>query len=488
LQLLTTALACIAFLALAAVAMARARREPLAWRFAALGLGLFAYNAFDLVADGSAGIAAWTWLANASACLVTPLFYDFTMAFLGQRRLRRPSIVAAYAYFGALALASLAPVAAPSIAWFPGGSRWAALYLGGLVPAVLAGATRLARHGRGQPPEERARATLVLGAAVVAGSGAAFDLGAIAGGSALRLSVPAELAAAALLSAIAMRSRLLEQVSALVALNALAAAIVVVLGEVALLRFVGEQSALFAAGSVVIALSALFAGRFLLGAVAEARERTRTQAMLGRMAEQLAHDVRNPLATIRGAAEFLMGEIEEGQPPGPHAEMLETIVDATGRIERMVADYQRMARVEPRLRPVDLNDVVRAALGGAGGRVPCHLDVDLPRCEIDPDLLVRALENVLRNAREAAGEGGRVEVATRHAAGVVTVTVSDDGPGMDARARERAFDEFFTTKATGSGLGLPFVRRVMQAHRGRVALASTEGAGTVVTLELPAIG
>ena len=106
-------------------------------------------------------------------------------------------------------------------------------------------------------------------------------------------------------------------------------------------------------------------------------------------------------------------------------------------------------------------------------------------CMADADLMMVAVANVARNAREALEDGGSIRVSTRSAGELVAIEIADDGPGMTAATRENVFDDFYTTKATGSGLGLPFVQRVMQVHRGTVRIDSTEGKGTTVTLELP---
>jgi signal transduction histidine kinase len=124
--------------------------------------------------------------------------------------------------------------------------------------------------------------------------------------------------------------------------------------------------------------------------------------------------------------------------------------------------------------------------------VKADLAADLPVCSMDRDLIAGALENLLQNAFEAtprAATPGTVTVRTalarsRPTQGVL-LSVEDGGNGMSARTRERALDDFFTTKATGSGLGLAFVRRVAEAHGGDVSLVSKEGAGTIVRLFLP---
>jgi signal transduction histidine kinase len=91
----------------------------------------------------------------------------------------------------------------------------------------------------------------------------------------------------------------------------------------------------------------------------------------------------------------------------------------------------------------------------------------------------------VRNAFEAMPGGGEVIVRTGRAAEALVLSVEDNGPGMDARTRERAFDDFFTTKASGSGLGLAFVRRVTEAHGGEATIDGAAGRGTVVHLRLP---
>jgi signal transduction histidine kinase len=160
------------------------------------------------------------------------------------------------------------------------------------------------------------------------------------------------------------------------------------------------------------------------------------------------------------------------------------------RLDRVVGTYQRLARVEPLLKPVDLTRLVESVLSLQSFAQPSVLLVHelasgLPPCAGDEDLLANALENLVRNAFEAMPGGGTLTVRTRAEGAGVVLSVEDTGEGMDARTRERAFDEFFTTKATGSGLGLAFVRRVLEAHGGSVSLTSGEGRGTIVRLHLP---
>ena len=137
-----------------------------------------------------------------------------------------------------------------------------------------------------------------------------------------------------------------------------------------------------------------------------------------------------------------------------------------------------------------MNDVVRDVTGlasFAGARIELRLDLgpDLPVVEADRDLLARAIENLLRNAIEAMPGGGTVTVSTARAAVGVRVEVRDSGPGMDAVTRERALEGFFTTKASGSGMGLAFASRVARAHGGTLSVSSRPGQGTAVEIGLP---
>src|SRR5581483_8431159 len=141
LDALETAVACVAFLGIAALSVVRARRDPLASRFVALCVVLFTYNVFQLLKDLS-GEDLWDRLNNAAAAMCTPAFYHFTMAFLGQRRVRRPSIIAFYAYFALLGVTALGAFVSMRV--------WGVLFLIGMLPAVTFGAVLMVTYARRQ--------------------------------------------------------------------------------------------------------------------------------------------------------------------------------------------------------------------------------------------------------------------------------------------------------------------------------------------------
>jgi signal transduction histidine kinase len=307
------------------------------------------------------------------------------------------------------------------------------------------------------------------------------------------------LISAVLLTALALRSRLLRGTVVILAINAAIIGVVGVVAHLLVYRWLGRETALLVFGTVLVTLVSLGAARTVWSAFTTYRERASHLATLGRLSAQMAHDIRNPLAAIRGAAQYLDTERERGARIDEHREFLDLILEQTDRLERVVRDYQRIGRAEPARTDVDVVALVRSVVEGArvsekAARAKVSVSAEVTRVEpqsLDADLVSAALENLVRNAIEAmeerSGGGVRVraeQVFTRGTDALV-LSVVDDGPGMDARTREQAQEAFFTTKAEGSGLGLAFVRRVAEAHGGQLQIESRLGRGTTVTLVIP---
>ncbi len=477
-------IACAAFFTIAALSIARGRREPLAVRLAVVCVVLFAYTAFDLIGSFVPNQPAWDWLDAASAALAPAACFHFVFTFLGRRSDHRRVIAVAWLHGAALALASLAPVVTPLALGFPNGPRWALLLLGGLVPEAIYGIGLLIRHVRLASDDERSRTVIVLGCMVIAALGTTTDLVVMSTGEKAPGIASMALAVSAILLAFAaFRARAFERVSVRVAANTIVLAVLVVLGELTLFWGVGSRAALFAVGTAILGLFVLLSGRFLFGAASAAKERAVADAMLGRMSRQMAHDLRNPLAAIRGAAQYLQGERAAGRPLEDAAEYLDLVVSQADRMERVIDQYQRLGRIAPRPGAVPVGAMLERARTAFPETQLAATDA-LGTVQVDEELVVMALENLLRNAWEATGHGAVTLAAAREGDGV-RVVVEDDGPGMDPRTREQAFDEFFTTKTTGSGLGLSFVKRVAEAHGGRVALEPRRPRGLRAELWLP---
>lgn len=211
-------------------------------------------------------------------------------------------------------------------------------------------------------------------------------------------------------------------------------------------------------------------------------------AALGELVAGVAHEIRNPLTSIRGFMQYL----EDCDDPAEWREYAPLIVRQVDGLNRIVSELLEFGRPRPpSLRRVDLNglvaDVARLAGGKQGVTVTCALAADLPPLEADAEALKQALLNLLINALQALPDGGSVRIATAAGpAGGSEVSVSDDGIGIAPENLEKVFDPFFSTKPSGTGLGLAMVHRILDAHGGSVAIDSTPGAGTTVVLRLPA--
>jgi two-component system sensor histidine kinase HydH len=211
-------------------------------------------------------------------------------------------------------------------------------------------------------------------------------------------------------------------------------------------------------------------------------------AHLGKMSSVLAHEIRNPLATIKGFAQLA---VEQGGPPA--AELLGPALQETGRLERLVDDlllYGREPEVRMRLAEwkqvwTQLEAHARAMINSRPIRFECE-----PgdwRWETDPDLLLQALLNVARNSFDAIGEaGGTVRVSVADSGGKgLTILVEDDGPGIPDKVRARLFEPFFTTKSFGTGLGLSITRKLVERLGGRFWIGPRESGGTRAQLRFP---
>lgn len=491
-----TLVACAGELALAVLALLRGGRSPLALPLALLSLNLFAWNFFALAYEVS-GALVWRWLDVSVSPLGSPLALHFLFTFMGRRRQLRWVLWASYAYFGALCLSTVASFASDAARDFAGSTTWAALHLAGLVPAMVLVMVLLVVHlSRANTVAEQMRARLLLLALVILATLASSELLADLHYDVPRLGSLGSLAATAILSAIALRFDLLERdVSATRVVYAFAVGALAVLAYLGLFYFLRTNAALLAIGLVTVTLTLFAITQRGLAALAARRDRMAQLATLGRFSAQMAHDLKNPLAALQGAVQFLRAEREGGRSLDAHADFLALMNEQIDRLKAVVERYQRLGRIEPVRTPVDVGELVRATLAlqrfGATAQISVRAELEphLPTVQWDRDLMAGALENLVQNALEAMPEGGSLVVRARRASAAegegVALEVCDTGAGMDVRTRERAFDDFFTTKATGSGMGLAFVRRVVEAHGGETSLVSTESRGTTVRMRLP---
>lgn len=224
--------------------------------------------------------------------------------------------------------------------------------------------------------------------------------------------------------------------------------------------------------------------------VEEQLRRAEKLSTLGEMAAVLAHEIRNPLGSIRGTAEIL----RDDYPPGnPKHEFIEIQIKETERLNHVVEDFLRMARQQPGERQEcslrdELETIITLVSGDARQR-----GVRLVLEEISGKAVVRAngeklrqaFLNITLNALQATPAGGRVTITTSSYADGYEIRFSDTGSGIDAAALGRIFDPFYTTKVDGTGLGLAVTKKIIESHGGQLTVASEAGMGTTVTVKLP---
>jgi signal transduction histidine kinase len=213
-------------------------------------------------------------------------------------------------------------------------------------------------------------------------------------------------------------------------------------------------------------------------------------AAFGLLAAGIAHEVGNPLTGISSIVQML----ERRDPDAYTREKLGLVTTQLGRIHGTLRELVTFSRPATDQRgKVAVREVVEEALGIAkfykGGKnreIVVRLPDDLPPLAGVRDQFVQVLFNLVLNAIDATGKGGRIEVSAREAGGRVELSVSDNGSGIDPAHRERLFRPYFTTKKHGTGLGLFVIRRIVEGHGGVVGVDSEAGRGTTFRVTLPA--
>jgi signal transduction histidine kinase len=243
-------------------------------------------------------------------------------------------------------------------------------------------------------------------------------------------------------------------------------------------------------------LDAIVARDALVRRQAEELVRSERLAAIGRMASHITHEVRNPLSSIGLNVELLEEEVAGlggGEATKEARDLLGAIAKEVDRLTALTKDYLRLARVpRPTLEVVDLGELVRSVLDFAGGElrrsgitVGVRVGEDLGAIPLDESQLRQVLLNLVRNAREAMPEGGTLRVSASRQGEAVEIAVEDTGAGVPGDERERIFEPFHTSKAQGTGLGLPLAMQLVRGHGGTLRLESPAGGGARFVVRLP---
>ena len=210
-------------------------------------------------------------------------------------------------------------------------------------------------------------------------------------------------------------------------------------------------------------------------------------AKLGEMAAVVAHEVKNPIAGIRGALQVITSRMPADQRD---RDILIDIITRLDGLDRIVQDMLMFARPRAlRREPIPLGVLVRET-ASLIERDASMLNLEIAvtgACDIagDREMLRIVLQNILLNAAQAMEGRGRIDVTISASDGRCHIVVADHGPGMPDDVRDKAFSAFFTTKHRGTGLGLPIAKRVVEAHGGTIHIDVPPGGGTTISVDLP---
>jgi signal transduction histidine kinase len=202
----------------------------------------------------------------------------------------------------------------------------------------------------------------------------------------------------------------------------------------------------------------------------------------------IAHEVKNPLAGIRGAIQIIGGRLPKDSKDAQITQEIVSRIDALNELMKDLLLFARPPQAKPF--PVDLRALITTTVellsaDPAQKSIRVEVEGSAPPVLADPDLLKIVFVNLLVNGAHAMNGHGTIRAAMRQDGGSAEVTFSDSGPGIPEDVRARIFTPFFTTKSRGSGLGLPTAKRVIDAHRGTIDIECPPTGGTRVVVRLP---
>lgn len=212
--------------------------------------------------------------------------------------------------------------------------------------------------------------------------------------------------------------------------------------------------------------------------------RTERLAALGQLSAGLAHELRNPLSSIKGSAELLCRSAARGNPVAQ--ELAQIIIEEAERTNSLVTRFLDFARpLEPRRQAVDVTQIIDRAAHRAGVPIIRNYSPDVPRLNIDPELMEQVFLNLLTNASQASPPGAPITAVTRADDNLADISIVDRGCGIPPEKIDTIFNPFVTTKQNGVGLGLAIVSRIVDGHGGKMAVESAPGKGSVFHVLLP---
>lgn len=223
----------------------------------------------------------------------------------------------------------------------------------------------------------------------------------------------------------------------------------------------------------------------------EAVKRKEKLAAIGGLAAGVAHEIRNPLSSIKGMASFFRNKFPDGSDGSEAASVMIKEVDRLNRVISELLEFARPSKMN--LKPSDINTVldhsvrlIRQDADLKNIKVELKTENNLPDVMIDPDRFTQCLLNLYLNSIQSMATGGKLSVSSRYIEDqYVEINVSDSGAGIPLKNLNHIFDPYFTTRSTGTGLGLAIVHKIIEAHDGKITVHSESNKGTIFTIQTP---
>ncbi|MEL6189316.1 MAG: histidine kinase dimerization/phospho-acceptor domain-containing protein, partial [Myxococcota bacterium] len=363
------------FLALAAATAASRRQDGVTVSFAAMALLIAAHETLEFADDLGGGERLDAYELGVAFLSVIPTLFFF-VGFVGMRRRFQAVLWGFSIVFATLAVL----VAAGTLS--PEDPRAWQIFLVAFVPALIFMVGVLVGHARRARGENRIRTMLLLAVLALGAGGVVTNLFHNAGAQVPPLMQPGLLGGATVLALLARRGELISR-EWLFGLTIGVLSAVVVLAQFLVLAWAGERVGLAAASTVLVVLLAWVTAQPLWATWSEARSRRDYLGTLGRLSAQMAHDLRNPLGAIRMAGEVVLADAQAGRPLERRIEHIELIVEQTRRMEKVIADYQRLGRCVASPRPIEVREIVRR-VAEAGAPGPVRLEGPYIEADVDP--------------------------------------------------------------------------------------------------------
>lgn len=218
-------------------------------------------------------------------------------------------------------------------------------------------------------------------------------------------------------------------------------------------------------------------------------------AFVGTLAGGLAHEIKNPLSTFNINLQLLMEDVQSmtGENSKKVHVKIEALQKEVQRLEEILNDFLRFARGQKlELEDRDINEVVDEVVDFVTPEIKQKnivilksYDAHLPSCRIDSNLIKQAVLNVIINAEQAMENGGELMIRTSRNKKYIQIDITDTGVGIPKDIIDKIFQVYFSTKKTGTGLGLPTTKRIVEEHKGIISVQSEEGKGTNFSIKLP---